>query len=108
MSDELNLEIVEETETTETPAADPEPAPNPTLVAVKAALNIGGTYQDAALTAWIDETKAFLAAAGVSEANMSNGLIARGVADLWNYGSGDGDFSNYFKMRAIQAALLSK
>ena len=108
MSDELNLEIVEETETTETPAADPEPAPDPTLVAVKAALNIGGTYQDAALTAWIDETKAFLAAAGVSETNMTNGLIARGVADLWNYGSGDGDFSGYFKTRAIQAALRSK
>lgn len=108
MSDENNLEIVEETTTTETPAADPEPTPDPTLVAVKAALNIGGTYQDAAITAWIDETKAFLTAAGVSEANMSNGLIARGVADLWNYGSGEGDFSNYFKMRAIQAALLSK
>ena len=108
MSDELNLEIVEETTTTETPAADPEPTPDPTLVAVKAALNIGGTYQDAALAAWIDETKAFLAAAGVSEANMTNGLIARGVADLWNYGSGEGDFSNYFKMRAIQAALMSK
>lgn len=107
MSDN-NLEIVEETTNTETPATDPEPTPDPTLVAVKAALNIGGTYQDAALTAWIDETKAFLAAAGVSEANMTNGLIARGVADLWNYGSGDGDFSGYFKTRAIQAALRSK
>ena len=108
MSDENNLEIEEETTNTETPATDPEPTPDPTLVAVKAALNIGGTYQDAALTAWIDETKAFLAAAGVSEANMTNGLIARGVADLWNYGSGDGDFSGYFKTRAIQAALRSK
>ena len=107
MSDN-NLEIVEETTNTETPATDPEPTPDLTLVAVKAALNIGGTYQDAALTAWIDETKAFLAAAGVSEANMTNGLIARGVADLWNYGSGDGDFSGYFKTRAIQAALRSK
>lgn len=108
MSDENNLEIVEETTNTETPATDPEPTPDSTLVAVKAALNIGGTYQDAALTAWISETKAFLAAAGVSEANMTNGLIARGVADLWNYGSGDGEFSGYFKTRAIQAALRSK
>lgn len=101
MSDN-NLEIVEETTNTETPATDP------TLAAVKAALNIGGTYQDGAITEWIAETKAFLAGAGVSEENMTNGLIARGVADLWNYGSGDGDFSGYFKTRAIQAALRSK
>ena len=108
MSDELNLDIVEETETTETPAADPAPAPNPTLVHVKKAINIGGTYQDDTILEWIAEVKAYLAGAGVSEANMTNGLIARGVVDLWNYGSGDGDFSGYFKTRAIQAALRSK
>lgn len=101
MSDN-NLEIVEETTNTETPATDP------TLAAVKEALNIGGTYQDGSITEWIAETKAFLAGAGVSEENMTNGLIARGVADLRNYGSGEGDFSGYFKTRAIQAALRSK
>lgn len=108
MSDENNLEIVEETTNTETASTDPEPTPDPTLVHVKKAINIGGTYQDDTILEWIAEVKAYLAGAGVSEANMTNGLIARGVADLWNYGSGDGDLSGYFKTRAIQAALRSK
>lgn len=80
---------------------------DPTLEAVKAALNIGGTYQDAALQQYIDEVKLYLQGAGVTPERMSNGLIARGVADLWNYGSGEGKLSDYFMMRAAQAALLS-
>lgn len=87
-------------------AEDPAPE-DPTLTAVKTALNIGGTYQNGTILEWIAEVKAFLAGAGVSEANMSNGLIARGVADLWNYGSGDGKLSAYFMQRAVQAALHS-
>lgn len=86
--------------TTTTPA-------DPTLAAVKSALNIGGTYQDPALQEYIDEVKLYLRGAGVKPAQMSNGLITRGVADLWNYGSGGGKLSDYFKMRAAQAALLS-
>ena len=85
-------------------AADPA-ASNPMLDAVKAALNIGGTYQDAAILQYIAEVKEFLQGAGVAEARITPGLVARGVADLWNYGSGEGKFSEYFKMRAIQAAL---
>lgn len=77
---------------------------DPMLTSVKKALNIGGTYQDETITAYINEVKAFLSAAGVSEANMTPGLVARGVADLWQYGAGDGKLSEYFMQRTIQAA----
>ena len=84
------------------------PTPEQQLLAdVKAALNIGGTYQDAALQQYIAEVKAFLADAGVKADKMTPGLIARGVADLWAYGAGDGKLSDYFMTRAIQAALHS-
>ena len=81
-----------------------EPVEDPMLTSIKRALNIGGTYQDAALTEYINEVKAYLKAAGVSEANMTPGLVARGVADLWQYGAGEGKLSQYFYERAIQAA----
>ena len=42
--------------------------------------------------------------AGVSEANITTGVVARGVADLWDYGSGSGQLSTYFKQRATQLA----
>ena len=77
---------------------------DPMLTSVKKALNIGGTYQDAAIQEYINEVKAFLRAAGVSEANMTPGLVARGVADLWQYGAGEGKLSEYFMQRMIQAA----
>lgn len=72
------------------------------LSTVKSALGITGSYMDSTLTAWINETVAFLTEAGVSEANITSGLVARGVADLWQYGSGDGKFSTYFMQRATQ------
>ena len=72
---------------------------------VKNALGITGSYQDATLNAYIAEVKSFLADAGVAEANMTSGVIARGVADLWNYGAGEGKLSSYFVMRASQLAL---
>ena len=72
------------------------------LPTVKSALGITGSYMDNTLTAWINETVAFLTEAGVSEANITSGLVARGVADLWQYGSGDGKFSTYFMQRATQ------
>lgn len=70
------------------------------LETVKKALGITGSYLDGTLLAWIDETVAFLKDAGVS--GITSGLVARGVADLWNYGSGDGKFSTYFMQRAAQ------
>lgn len=72
------------------------------LLTVKQALGITGSYQDNTLLAWINETVAFLKDAGVSEDNITAGLVSRGVADLWNYGSGDGKFSTYFLQRAAQ------
>lgn len=72
---------------------------------IKTALGVTGTYQDSTLTVYADEVVAFLKDAGVSEANMTDGIIARGVADLWNYGAGEGKLSDYFRMRAIQLAL---
>lgn len=72
---------------------------------VKTALGIMGTYHDSTLLIYIDEVIAFLKDAGVAESNITNGIIARGVSDLWNYGAGEGKLSEYFRMRATQLAL---
>lgn len=72
------------------------------LEKVKNSLGVTGTYQDDTLTEYIDEVVAFLKDAGVAEANITSGIVARGVADLWNYGAGKAELSNYFKMRATQ------
>ena len=76
------------------------------LTAVKQALGITGSYQDNTLLAWINETVAFLQDAGVS--GITPGLVARGVADLWNYGAGDGKFSSYFLQRAAQLSYVRR
>lgn len=78
---------------------------NVTLADIKAALNIVGTYQDAALQIYFDETKDFLVDAGVKEENITKGIMARGVSDLWNYGAGEGKFSAYFLQRASQLSF---
>lgn len=67
---------------------------------VKSALGIEGEYQDSTLTVYIDEVLAFLERAGVRD--ITAGLVARGVADLWNYGGGGGKLSEYFIQRAAQ------
>jgi len=72
---------------------------------VKNALGITGNYQDNTLQEYINEVTAFLIDAGVPEANITVGIIARGVADLWNYGAGEGKLSSYFMIRATQLAL---
>ena len=72
---------------------------------VKNALGITGTYQDATLLQYINEVVAFLNDAGVKTANITSGIVARGVSDLWNYGAGEGKLSSYFMMRASQLAL---
>lgn len=72
---------------------------------VKNALGVTGSYQDATLQSYIDEVSAFLIDAGVPAANQTSGVIARGVADLWHYGAGEGTLSAYFMMRAAQLAL---
>ena len=72
---------------------------------IKNALGVTGTYQDATLQIYVNEVIAFLNDAGVASANITSGIVARGVADLWNYGAGEGKLSDYFRMRAIQLAL---
>lgn len=76
---------------------------------VKTALGITGTYQDATIQTYINEVIAYLKDAGVSDkvihSDAATGIIARGVADLWNYGSGGTQLSPYFMQRAVQLAL---
>lgn len=72
---------------------------------VKAAIGVTGSYQDATIQQYIDEVTAFLRDAGVSSSNITSGVIARGVSDLWDYGSGTGTLSPYFMRRAAQLAL---
>ena len=76
------------------------------LAKVKAGLGITGIYQDEALQFYIDEAKNFMRLAGVPqetvESSESAGVIMRGVADLWNYGSGSVKLSDYFIQRVIQ------
>lgn len=76
---------------------------------VKNGLGIVGDYQDETLSVYIDDVKSFMIAAGVpqevADSSASVGCILRGVADLWNYGSGSVGFSEYFKMRVTQLAM---
>lgn len=74
------------------------------LPAVKSALGITGDYQNETLNVYIEEIVEFLKDSGVKEQNITSGIVARGVTDLWNYGSGDGKLSSYFVQRATQLA----
>ena len=75
-----------------------------TLENVKNALGITGNYQDSTLQEYFNEVIAFLTDSGVSNANITTGIVARGVSDLWNYGNGEGKLSPYFMQRATQLA----
>lgn len=76
------------------------------LERVKSALNITGEFQDETILEYIREIKEYLLDAGVPEERVNSsavvGVLSRGVADLWNYGSGSGALSPYFKERVIQ------
>ena len=76
-----------------------------TLTDVKNALGITGAYQDSTLQIYFNEVVDFLKDAGVSENLITSGIVARGVADLWNYGGAEGKLSEYFMQRATQLAL---
>lgn len=75
---------------------------------VKTGLGILTDYQNDVLQIYIDETRAFMIGAGVPEAvtrsNVAVGCLIRGVNDLWDYGSGTANLSDYFKMRVVQLA----
>lgn len=78
---------------------------------IKTRLGITGNYHDDLLAAHAADVKEFLIGAGVSEeivnSEKSVGVITRGVSDLWDYGSGNGKFSQTFNQMAIQLALRS-
>ena len=78
------------------------------LKKIKPALGITGDYQDETLSVYIGDVKSFMARAGVRQAVIDGeeavGVIARGVADLWNYGSGSVKLSEYFIQRVNQLA----
>lgn len=75
------------------------------LSSVKSALGIVGDYQDETISEYIDEVVSFLVDAGVKNQNITSGIVARGVSDLWNYGAADGKLSNYFFQRATQLSF---
>ena len=79
------------------------------LTKIKSGLGITGTYQDDTLQLYIDEVKSFMESAGVNksviESEAAVGCIIRGVADMWNYGSGSANLSPYFVQRMIQLSI---
>lgn len=79
------------------------------LIHVKKGLGFTGSYQDDMLKLHIQEVKAFLKDAGVSQTTIDSadsvGVITRGVNDLLNLQSGEVRFSDYFMKRAIQLAI---
>lgn len=77
---------------------------NVTLEDVKDALGITGNYQDSIIQVYFNEVVEFIKDAGVKQSNITAGLIARGVSDLWNYGAGEGKLSEYFTWRVTQLA----
>lgn len=72
------------------------------LISVKNALGIQGDYQNDTISEYITEVVDFLKDAGVKQSNITAGIVARGVSDLWSYGAGDGKLSEYFMRRATQ------
>jgi len=77
---------------------------------VKNAMGLAGNeYVNDTVQEYIDEVREYLHAAGVPETvtgtKQCKGIITRGVADLWNYGSGGAALSPYFRERAAQLAL---
>lgn len=76
------------------------------LSEVKLRLGITGTYQDDTIKGFIEDVKYYMSDAGINETVMQSkeilGAVTRGVSDLWNYGSGSGEFSPYFMQRVAQ------
>lgn len=76
------------------------------LSEIKKRLNISGTYHDALLLGFANDTKEYMHSGGVPadvvDSEASIGIICRGVADLWNLGGTDGHFSGFFYQRITQ------
>lgn len=78
--------------------------------AIKTRLSITGDFHNDLLIAYAEDVKAFMLSAGVSQlvidSDKSIGVISKGVVDLWNFGAGDGKFSEMFFQRLTQLALI--
>lgn len=76
------------------------------LEQVKKRIGITGDYQNDTISGHIQDVKDFMSDAGVSKDVMESekiiGAVTRGVSDLWDYGSGNGEFSPYFFQRVTQ------
>ena len=70
------------------------------LASVKKSLGVCGNQLDDMLTQYINEIKSFLLDAGISENNITSGIVTQGVEDLWN--NRTGKLSPYFIQRATQ------
>lgn len=76
------------------------------VTAIKTRLGLTGTFHDNLLAALAQDVKEYLTSAGAdAESSAAVGVIARGVADLWNFGSGDGKFSEVFYQRVSQLVI---
>lgn len=69
--------------------------------------NIGApAYQKETIIEYIEEIIDYMVSSGVPRevavSKKCKGTVARGVNDLWNYGSGEVNLSPYFKERVIQ------
>lgn len=80
------------------------------LAEVKKRLGITDEFHDDLLMAYIVDVKDFALSSGVHKLVLDDarsvGMIARGVADLWNFGAGDGKFSDMYFQRLIQLTLI--
>lgn len=76
------------------------------LQEVKNGMGIYHNAQDDTLNTLIDTVKIFMQNGGVPETVVNSaaavGCITRGVIDIWNLGSGTGDFSPLFKLMLNQ------
>lgn len=76
---------------------------------VKMCLGIMDDYHNVTLQGYITDVQMYLQDAGIPEtvthSAACGGVITRGVADLWNYGSGNAALSPFFYDRAAQLAL---
>ena len=82
------------------------------LEEVKTMIGVTGDYQNKTISGYAKEVVAYMVVAGVKGDIASGpgavGVVARGVSVLWNYGSGEGKLSQYFKERVIQLAYKTE
>lgn len=77
------------------------------LTEVKKGLGITDNYQDDTLLVYINEVMTYIEQAGVKNADITSGIVTRGVADLWNYGANNGKLSEYFYQRVTQLSYYN-